>query len=101
MLDNFCTGIKNLIVWLPVIWNDRQWDYAYFLKLMDKKLDLMETAFRAYSKKDSNVIPELFEIKKAKELLNQVQKERDWTRRNKLWKRYCDHINSHMLNWWD
>ena len=34
-------GIRNLIRWLPVIWKDRDWDYAYIEDLMLAKLDHM------------------------------------------------------------
>jgi hypothetical protein len=54
-------GIKNLITWFPVIWNDRQWDHIYFLMIVQKKLKLMESSFRKYghhvgSEKDANKI---------------------------------------------
>ena len=34
-------GVKNIIRWLPVIWNDRQWDEHYLFRIMKKKLQLM------------------------------------------------------------
>jgi hypothetical protein len=40
------SGIKNLITWFPVIWNDQQWDQYYLLKVLQKKLTLMEKYFR-------------------------------------------------------
>lgn len=39
-------GIENLIVYFKVIWNDRDWDHVFFLKLMDKKLERMEKHIR-------------------------------------------------------
>lgn len=39
-------GIHNLIIWIPVIWKDRQWDYYYLLYLERKKLSLMEKHFK-------------------------------------------------------
>ena len=42
-------GIQNLIVWLPIIWNDRQWDYFYLYSLLNKKFELMENYFKKYS----------------------------------------------------
>ena len=44
-------GVKNLIKWFPVIWNDRQWDHFFVFYILKKKLELMSKAFRtnAYS----------------------------------------------------
>ena len=35
------TGVKNIFLWLPVIWSDRQWDYYYLFKIITRKLTLM------------------------------------------------------------
>jgi len=43
---NIRIGIKNLIIWFPIIWNDRWWDYAFLLLILRKKLQLMEDGFR-------------------------------------------------------
>jgi hypothetical protein len=37
----FC-GLKNLKNWFGVIWSDREWDWFYLLKIMEKKLFHME-----------------------------------------------------------
>lgn len=34
-------GLKNLLAWASVIWNDRQWDWEYMLRIEKKKLDCM------------------------------------------------------------
>lgn len=38
-------GVKNLIKWFPVIWNDRDWDQIYFLIILRKKLHNKEKYF--------------------------------------------------------
>lgn len=38
---NIIRGIKNVIRWLPVIWNDRDWDYSYALIFLKMKLQFM------------------------------------------------------------
>lgn len=60
-IRNFFKGIKNLIVWFPIIWKDRDFDYIYLLIIMRKKLELMEHLFKydSYklnSKKDAEEI---------------------------------------------
>jgi len=34
---NVEVGIGNLISWAPLIWNDRDWDWAYLADMMAKK----------------------------------------------------------------
>lgn len=34
-------GIKNVFTWFPIVWSDRDWDYAYILIMLDKKLEKM------------------------------------------------------------
>jgi hypothetical protein len=31
-------GIQNLIRWFPIIWNDRDWDWAYMAEMLEVKL---------------------------------------------------------------
>ena len=45
---NIKTGIKNLIIWLPIIWKDRWWDYTFLYEILRFKLILMEKKFRNY-----------------------------------------------------
>jgi len=40
-LRNIATGIKNLIAFTPIIWNDRDWDHAFLLELLEFKLRRM------------------------------------------------------------
>ncbi len=35
---NIRRGVKNLVYWLPIIWNDRPWDQVYFFKILAHKL---------------------------------------------------------------
>ncbi len=41
-------GIKNLIEWFPIIWNDRNWDYSYIYLMMRHKLHLTEQLIRIH-----------------------------------------------------
>ena len=38
-IRNFLTGCHNLIKWFPSIWNDRDWDGSYILKILQKKIE--------------------------------------------------------------
>lgn len=35
----FLISCKNLIKWFPTIWNDRNWDGDYILKILQKKIE--------------------------------------------------------------
>lgn len=39
-LRNIITGLKNLYVWAPIIWRDRDYDYMYTIEILKKKLEL-------------------------------------------------------------
>ena len=39
-------GIENFITWAPIIWGDRQWDYEFFYRILEKKLELMSKHFK-------------------------------------------------------
>jgi hypothetical protein len=39
-------GIKNLIIWFPVIWLDRNWDNLYIYQILRHKLHLTEQLIR-------------------------------------------------------
>lgn len=39
-------GIKNLVVWFPTVWRDRQWDFHYIYLILRHKLYLAEQSMR-------------------------------------------------------
>jgi hypothetical protein len=41
-------GIKNLILWFPIIWPDRDFDWAFLAAIMEFKLRRMSELFRKY-----------------------------------------------------
>ncbi len=38
---NIYKGIKNIVIYAPIIYNDRDWDHHYFFLLLEKKLERM------------------------------------------------------------
>ena len=38
-IRNFLTSCNNLIKWFPTIWNDRDWDHTFILKMLQKKIE--------------------------------------------------------------
>jgi len=68
--------IIRLIKWIPVIWNDRDWDYLYLINIMTFKLSQMEKYFiksEILIDKDKHFITQ--RIKTLKKFLNKVYDE--------------------------
>jgi hypothetical protein len=38
-------GVRNIVRWGPIIWRDRDWDWAFLAKLMEVKLRQMSACF--------------------------------------------------------
>jgi hypothetical protein len=66
--------IKNLIIWIPVIWNDRDWDEKFMLQILHKKLDKMEKFFRSDKAWSANSNKKAHRIMVAKNLCKRLIK---------------------------
>jgi len=42
---NLYCGIKNIIRWTPVIWNDEDWDWEYLANILEYKFRRMSKIF--------------------------------------------------------
>ena len=70
----FIKGIKNLIVWFPIVWLDRQWDHTYIYKVFRHKLHLTEK----FTRKDgchTKHIQDADKLKKCVLLLDRLLKD--------------------------
>lgn len=38
----YAQNILRILKWIPIIWNDRDWDYAHLFKIISFKLECME-----------------------------------------------------------
>lgn len=58
--------IKRIFVYLPILWEDRDYDYMYLLKLMQFKLARMEQDHQKYSLHEGKeyIISQLQEVQK-------------------------------------
>lgn len=71
---NIKYGIINLIQWLPIVWNDRDWDHDYLMKLLEFKLLKKERLFRKYGNHlDSN--KHANQLKKCAEILKRLRED--------------------------
>lgn len=59
-IRNILTGLRNLYVWAPIIWRDRDYDYIYTIEILKKKLELQAKCFdngwMDNSKRDAQII---------------------------------------------
>jgi len=73
---NIGRGIKNIIRYWKVIWNDRDWDDYYIYKLLQTKLRFMEQFFRSdkcYREDKEKTADQIkFAIKKLDRLIKNV-----------------------------
>lgn len=86
---NFRYGIKNLISWLPVIWNDRDNDYYYIYKILYTKLKHMETRFSCNDTEKSN--ENVKEIKDVCQILERLMKD-DYVKEE--WEKFNDEFGT-------
>lgn len=98
---NIKYGIENLIRWFPVIWKDRNWDYYYFFKILEKKLGLLEETHT-----DGIYIgwqPVAKKLKIAKNLCKRLAEENyksEYMQKQDI-DLLCNIINKEVFKWWD
>ena len=85
---NLKKGIWNLISWLPIVWNDRDWDYCFLYELLKFKLKRMEKYLCRYghsvdNEKDANSIKECMII--LERLIDDDYAAKDWNRIREKW----------------
>jgi hypothetical protein len=68
-------GIKNLIFWIPVIWNDEDFDYYHTYKILYNKLNKMEQFYRSDKAWSADALQTADEIKVAKYLTKRLMKD--------------------------
>ena len=70
----FFANIKRVIKWLPVIWNDRDWDHTFILKILQFKIYMT----RKHMEKNSYHVTyerDMKNMRIAEILLERLQKE--------------------------
>lgn len=92
--------IKSIIYWIPIIKNDRWWDYYFFDILVLYKLKHMREGFltKGVSVESENIAHELSSVIRELEILIQNDSfEED----SKLRKNIYTYIGNHSNSWWD
>jgi hypothetical protein len=110
--------IKSLIYWLPIIWNDRGDDHAYFYKILIHKLISMKYYFESDSICEKG--EKIESIKKCIKLLKRLEREsyllivdryskKDtnglWEKEQELYNKDLDELfrimKENVRTWWD
>jgi len=102
-MKNLLWNIKNLIRWIPVLWNNKHWDYCFLYEIIAFKLTLMIENYEKWwsveeDQRKSTMI-------KARDILQEfVDMEGflldDAEEINKL-KEAFEIIRDHSMTWWD
>lgn len=70
MISRFVKRLINVFRWLPVIWNDYEWDYDFFLVLIEKKLEHMLAFWESDAPVSGNKNINISQIRETLEALN-------------------------------
>jgi len=114
--NNIVTGIRNIIRYLPLIWNDRDWDWMYLALLMEAKLRYMSVSTKDWhvmgaprTRRQTMICAHLLHRILADDymtnaqksfpyraalLMSERQKKEDLAYFGKL-------MGKHMIGWWD
>ena len=101
-------GVKNLIKWFPVIWEDRDYDYYFLLILMSRKMKNMSELHSKHGMSiDSDKYAE--QLKYCSELAEKIAEGnypvRDLEEERRLAKNDLNKLfttmEENILNWWD
>jgi len=56
---NIPVGVKNLFIWFPIVWKNREYDHFFFLSLLKFKTNLIKKRFEENKYADKHRIKEL------------------------------------------
>lgn len=102
--------IGTIISYIPILWKDNDWDYAFFLILMRKKLQRMEKHFRedgvaSVSKRDAQRMRETIKIldKLIEDdyLLEYPTFRGSRGARTRDLDKFLNKLRKHLFGWWD
>lgn len=77
ILRTFIKNIKRLIKWMPVIWQDREWDQDYLYAILEFKIKNMQEFYESgqSSTCQEKVDETITEMKEARRLINRIRND--------------------------
>jgi hypothetical protein len=118
-IKQFIRNIKRVLHWLPIIWNDRDWDYYYIYEILKQKLIATEEYIRKdgihiYNKADADSIRKairLIEVVQHEHFIDTYLSEGDWYNdegmrkaiedQDKARQELFEYLNNNIEKWWD
>ena len=120
-MPNLIHRIKHVLDWLPILWNDHDWDWVYILdilrfKIKRTRLHLKNYGFACHTKKSLN------KMKKCELLLERLTEDQNYFDYETSWKDdkdlkqriareeylrkqdmdlFCNLFSKHYRTWWD
>jgi hypothetical protein len=70
---NYVLRIIKIAQWIPILWNDYDWDYGYFLDILKFKLKRMQKALANGHAVDEHNSAKASEIQEVLDLLDQIK----------------------------
>ena len=102
----FTRRLKRLFKWIPIIWKDEDWDYEYFLKIAQFKLESMaELHVKEGNAMDSKLYAS--EMLYASHLLlqaiegSEVAEEYEELEKHEKIDEAFKYISKNLTKWWD
>lgn len=96
-------GIKNIISYIPIIYNNRDWDYIYFIDLIEFKLKKIKKLFtECQIAEGDELIPSQVD-----EVLQQISKYREasfgynFEQEQKEFEKIFDILKKYLQGWWN
>lgn len=91
-ITSFIANVKRTIEWLPIIWQDRDWDHAYILRILKYKLSRVRKCITG-----NNIIEGATRVGKqiayAEFLIDRILEDDyhkdEWAKHEKKWGPYC------------
>jgi len=121
--------VKRIIDYAPILWNDRDWDYSFLLRLLKFKLSRMETVCGSPKSHAADWEQIKVELATAQLLISKIEDDPDdeWSlhwdqyhlsrckdkcecdtarllseqRRIRNWHALWKYLDKHMPRWWD
>ena len=69
---NTKNGIKSLIIYFPIVWETRNWEYCFLLQMQKFQLELLLKSIKKGSETDETRIPKEKDMERCIELLNNL-----------------------------
>ena len=103
MFRNFFIGIKNIIQYFNIIYNDRNYDYDFLLELMYFKLKRMKIYFEQskVSIQDKQTVKEINKAINALEKYRDCEYNYDFSGETHFLECFFDEIKNNIRGWWN